>query len=91
MVRDLTINCRDDDQAKTIVDAVQALSGFKLLHHSDRTFLLHLGGKIEVVSREPIRPETICRWCTHLAWRACVWLFTNSRRAPIPSRSRRTP
>ncbi len=55
MVRDLTINCRDDDQAKTIVDAVQALPGFKLSHHSDRTFLLHLGGKIEVVSREPIR------------------------------------
>ena len=26
-----------------------------MLHHSDRTFLLHLGGKIEVVSRAPIR------------------------------------
>ena len=55
MVRDLTINCRDDDHAKTIVDAVRALPDFKLSHHSDRTFLLHLGGKIEVVSREPIR------------------------------------
>ena len=55
MVRDLTINCRDDDHAKTIVDAVRALPGIKLSHHSDRTFLLHLSGKIEVVSREPIR------------------------------------
>ena len=55
MVRDLTINCRDDDHARTIVEAVRKLPGFKLSHHSDRTFLLHLGGKIEVVSRAPIR------------------------------------
>ena len=31
------------------------LDGFTLLHSSDRTFLLHIGGKIEVVSRAPIR------------------------------------
>ena len=55
MVRDLTINCRDDNHARTIVEAIRALPGFKLSHHSDRTFLLHLGGKIEVVSRTPIR------------------------------------
>ena len=55
MVRDITINCRDDDHAKTLVDRIAALEGFKLVHHSDRTFLLHLGGKIEVVSRAPIR------------------------------------
>jgi malate dehydrogenase (oxaloacetate-decarboxylating) len=55
MVRDLTINCRDDEHARTIVEAIRKLSGFKMSHHSDRTFLLHLGGKIEVVSRVPIR------------------------------------
>lgn len=55
MVRDITINCRDDDHAKTLVDGITALENVKLVHHSDRTFLLHLGGKIEVVSRAPIR------------------------------------
>jgi len=55
MVRDITINCRDDDHAKTLVDGIAALEDFKLVHYSDRTFLLHLGGKIEVVSRAPIR------------------------------------
>jgi malate dehydrogenase (oxaloacetate-decarboxylating) len=55
MVRDLTINCRDDDHAKTLVDGIEALEDFKLVHYSDRTFLLHLGGKIDVVSRAPIR------------------------------------
>ena len=55
MTRDLTINCRDDAHAKELLDAIGALNGFTLLHQSDRTFLLHLGGKIEVVSRSPIR------------------------------------
>ena len=55
MVRDLIINCRDDDHAQTLVDGIGGLEGFRLLHHSDRTFLLHLGGKIEVVSRASIR------------------------------------
>ena len=55
MTRDLTINCRDDQHAAEVLDAIRALDGFILLHQSDRTFLLHLGGKIEVVSRAPIR------------------------------------
>ena len=55
MTLDLTINCRDDAHAKELLDAIGALNGFTLLHQSDRTFLLHLGGKIEVVSRSPIR------------------------------------
>ena len=50
MVRDITINCRDDDHAKTLVDGIEALEDFKLVHYSDRTFLLHLGG------------NTISRW-----------------------------
>lgn len=55
MVRDITINCRDNEHAQRLVTALDALDGFKMVHYSDRTFLLHLGGKIEVVSRAPIR------------------------------------
>ena len=55
MVRDLTINCRDDEHAAALIAGIHALDDFTLLHSSDRTFLLHLGGKIEVVSRSPIR------------------------------------
>ena len=55
MVRDLTVNCRDDEHAAALTDGIHALDGFTLLHASDRTFRLHLGGKIEVVSRAPIR------------------------------------
>ena len=55
MTRDLTINCRDEEHAQAVIDGIRTSDGFTLLHHSDRTFLLHLGGKIEVVSRAPIR------------------------------------
>jgi len=55
MVRDLTLNCRDEAHAQSLVEGIDKIEGIRLLHHSDRTFLLHLGGKIEVNSRSPIR------------------------------------
>jgi malate dehydrogenase (oxaloacetate-decarboxylating) len=55
IVRDLTINCRNDEHSDKLVEGIRSLDDFTLLHHSDRTFLLHLGGKIQVVSRVPIR------------------------------------
>jgi malate dehydrogenase (oxaloacetate-decarboxylating) len=55
IVRDVTVNCRDNQHAKQLVEAINALDGFRLVHYSDRTFLMHLGGKIEVVSKAPIR------------------------------------
>jgi malate dehydrogenase (oxaloacetate-decarboxylating) len=55
MTRDVTINCRDIAHAQAIVQALDAIEGITLVHHSDRTFLMHLGGKIEVVSKNPIK------------------------------------
>ena len=55
IVRDVTVNCRDNQHAKLLVEALNALDGFRLVHYSDRTFLMHLGGKIEVVSKAPIK------------------------------------
>jgi malate dehydrogenase (oxaloacetate-decarboxylating) len=55
MVRDLTIAARDEIHADTIVNRVQALDGVSVLNVSDRTFLVHLGGKIEVVGRVPVK------------------------------------
>ena len=55
MVRDITVNCRDNQHARQLVEALNTLDGFRLVHYSDRTFLMHLGGKIEVVSKAPIK------------------------------------
>src|SRR5215213_9718274 len=54
-IRDLTINCRDDTHGQQIVAAMGAIPGIEVVNVSDRTFLMHLGGKIEVVSKVPLR------------------------------------
>jgi malate dehydrogenase (oxaloacetate-decarboxylating) len=55
IVRDVVINARDEDHGRTIVEHVRHLAGFRILHVSDRTFLMHMGGKIEVRSKVPVR------------------------------------
>jgi malate dehydrogenase (oxaloacetate-decarboxylating) len=55
MVRDLTVAARDEAHADTIVQVVRALEGVNVVNVADRTFLLHLGGKIEVNSRVPVK------------------------------------
>jgi malate dehydrogenase (oxaloacetate-decarboxylating) len=55
VIRDITVNARDEAHNKLIVAAVQKLPGVKVVNVSDRTFLLHLGGKITVNSKVPIK------------------------------------
>jgi malate dehydrogenase (oxaloacetate-decarboxylating) len=47
-VRDITVNARDPEHAQQISDAVDELEGIRVVSFSDRTFLVHQGGKIEV-------------------------------------------
>jgi malate dehydrogenase (oxaloacetate-decarboxylating) len=54
-VRDVTVLAADQDHLDRIVAAVHAVEGIEVEHVSDRTFLMHLGGKIEVVSRVPLK------------------------------------
>ena len=54
-VRDVTVLAADQDHLDRIVEAVRAVDGIEVEHVSDRTFLMHLGGKIEVVSRVPLK------------------------------------
>ncbi|MFC8304073.1 NAD-dependent malic enzyme [Specibacter sp. NPDC057265] len=55
IVVDITANTTDDAHADRVKDALQALEGVHVLHVSDRTFLMHLGGKLEVNSKFVIR------------------------------------
>ncbi len=54
-VRDVTVNAADSEHGKRIVEGVRALPGVEVQSISDRTFLLHLGGKIEVTPKSPVR------------------------------------
>ncbi len=55
MVRDLTVDARDADHTQEIVDAVRMLDEVHVLRVSDQVFLRHLGGKIEMRSRTPVK------------------------------------
>jgi malate dehydrogenase (oxaloacetate-decarboxylating) len=52
---DVTVATRGEDHAAEIVQALQALGGVIVDRVSDRTFLLHLGGKLKIESKVPIR------------------------------------
>ncbi|WP_327584902.1 NAD-dependent malic enzyme [Nonomuraea sp. NBC_00507] len=52
---DVTCAARDTDHAQAIVDQLEAVEGVVIHKVSDRTFLMHLGGKIEMVSKVPLR------------------------------------
>jgi malate dehydrogenase (oxaloacetate-decarboxylating) len=55
MVVDLTVNAEDSGHAERINAAVEAVDGAHVRKVSDRTFLIHLGGKIEIASKVPLR------------------------------------
>jgi len=52
---DVTCAARDTDHAERLVRAMAAVPGVVIGKVSDRTFLMHLGGKIEMNSKDPIR------------------------------------
>jgi malate dehydrogenase (oxaloacetate-decarboxylating) len=54
-VRDVTVEASDAAHIERIVAAMRAVPGVDVEHVSDRTFQLHLGGKIEVRSKAPLR------------------------------------
>nr|WP_246060848.1 NAD-dependent malic enzyme [Nocardioides dongxiaopingii] len=55
LVLDVTCSAGDADHAKLLEEAVDAIDGVEVYKVSDRTFLLHLGGKIEVASKVPLK------------------------------------
>ena len=52
---DVTCSAADGDHAEEIVDGMRAVEGVTVHKVSDRTFLLHIGGKIEMRSKVPLR------------------------------------
>src|SRR5579885_3315146 len=54
-IRDVTVLAADAAHLDRVVASVQHIPGVEVLHVSDRTFLLHLGGKIEMVPRTPVK------------------------------------
>jgi malate dehydrogenase (oxaloacetate-decarboxylating) len=55
VVRDITIKARDSHHGQQLVNRLKHVAGVRIVNISDRTFLMHLGGKIEIRNKVPIR------------------------------------
>ncbi|HEV8167883.1 MAG TPA: NAD-dependent malic enzyme [Pyrinomonadaceae bacterium] len=58
IIRDVTVSSASSKHGEQIVEAVKHVDGVELLQVSDPTFLMHLGGKIEVVSKVPLKTRS---------------------------------
>jgi malate dehydrogenase (oxaloacetate-decarboxylating) len=54
-IRDFSIYTSGAEHGDEIVAALKGVEGIEVIHFSDRTFLMHLGGKIEVTSRQTLK------------------------------------
>ncbi|MGH3646559.1 MAG: NAD-dependent malic enzyme [Micromonosporaceae bacterium] len=75
---DLTCDAADSTHAEQVVEALQAIEGVEVRKVSDRTFLLHLGGKIEVASKVSLRTrDELSRAYTPGVARVCLAIAEN--------------
>jgi malate dehydrogenase (oxaloacetate-decarboxylating) len=82
VVRDLTIKARDIAHAQEIVGGLKRLPGARVINVSDRTFLMHLGGKIEIHNKAPIRTrDDLSMAYTPGVARVCLAIHEDVRRA----------
>jgi len=55
IVRDVTVDANNAEHGDRLVQHVASMEDVEVIDVSDRTFLLHLGGKIEVTGKVPIK------------------------------------
>src|SRR5918998_2484510 len=72
IVVDISLNALSEDHAADATEAMNALPGVRVRKVSDRTFLVHLGGKLEVTSKVALRNrEDLSRAYTPGVARVC--------------------
>jgi malate dehydrogenase (oxaloacetate-decarboxylating) len=54
-IRDITVAAGDETDWPRLTKAVDSVPGARVLDATDRTFLLHLGGKIELHNKSPLK------------------------------------
>jgi len=82
ILRDITIDARDSAHGLQIVARLKHLPGVRVVNISDRTFLMHLGGKIEIHSKVPIRTrDDLSMAYTPGVARVCLAIADDRQRA----------
>jgi malate dehydrogenase (oxaloacetate-decarboxylating) len=76
MVRDLTVYASGVEHTQKIIDSVSSIEGVEIRSVSDATFLIHLGGKIEMRSKVPTKTrEDMSKAYTPGVARVCMAIY----------------
>lgn len=82
IIRDLTLYAQDIEHMDSIIAALNSVPEVDVLHHSDRTFLMHLGGKICIKSKVPIKHrDDLSMAYTPGVARVCMAIHEDEKRA----------
>ncbi len=75
---DIVVNCRSEAHQDQVRAAVESIEGIEILEFEDRTFHMHQGGKIEVLSLAPVRDvEDLSMAYTPGVARVCMEIAKN--------------
>jgi malate dehydrogenase (oxaloacetate-decarboxylating) len=79
---DVTCLTNSEDDGAEMRAALDALDGCSVANVSDATFLIHLGGKLEVKSKVPLKTrDDLARAYTPGVARVCMAIYEDPRRA----------
>jgi malate dehydrogenase (oxaloacetate-decarboxylating) len=76
LLRDITVDAQDAEHQDRVVAALGQIDGVTVVDTTDRTFLLHMGGKIEQHNKSPLKTRAdlsmaytpgVARVCTAIA------------------------
>ncbi len=82
IIRDITVNARDEKHEKKIVNSIKNIDGVKVLRVMDRTFSVHEGGKIEIHNKVPVRDrDALSKVYTPGVARVCRDIHENKEHA----------
>ena len=81
-VRDIVVDAASQDHWNQIISAIEALPGAELIDTTDRTFLLHVGGKIEQHNKHPLKTrDDLSMTYTPGVARVCLAIAEDAQKA----------
>lgn len=73
VIRDITVNVHNEEHRERVVESLNERDGIQVLNVFDRTFLVHMGGKIEIQAKTPVKNrEDLSRVYTPGVARVCT-------------------
>lgn len=82
IIRDMTVNVADIPGGEKVVERVRRVRGVRVLNVTDRTYMIHQGGKIEIKNKIPLRTrEDLSMAYTPGVARVCMSIHEDRRKA----------